>query len=222
MPKVKNIEIKLETHDQIVEWAPDTGDGGVWISVDIEFDKADLWDHYISILCLNNYEGILEEDNVGFYFEPWQAKMSLEQAIEWSNGKDFSDPDTIDRYLGNLFMSPVYTYLDDDYEEYSWYAIMEDYDEVWTNYDSWDWDLDWDFASEADYEQIEQFDPYWKPYHIKGFVVVNEDFTDGTDYANVDGWHVGFGNHDFECYVDVSDTPRTFIYNAHYYDDRNL
>ena len=49
--------------------------------------------------------------------------MSLEQALEWQQGKDFDDADTIDRYLGNLFMTPVFTYLDDDYEEYSWYAF---------------------------------------------------------------------------------------------------
>ena len=51
-------------------------------------------------------------------------------------------------------------------------------------------------------------------------MVVEDYITDRGTY-NTTGWHTGFGNHHFECYVDVSDTPRTFIYYEHY-NDRNL
>jgi len=110
MPKVKNIEIKHETHDQIVEWAPDIGDKGVRVSVDVEFDSNELWDHYISILCVNSLDGVIVNDSTGFYFEPRQAKMSYEQALEYRKGGNLNDFDTINYHIGNLFMTGIYTW----------------------------------------------------------------------------------------------------------------
>lgn len=100
---------------------------------------------------------------MGFYYDPRQAKMSLEQALEYRQGKDFDDFDTINYFIGNLFLTPVYTEYDDTYE-FPWYAIFEDEDLVDDYLDDWDWDFDDDFGDggpDSDYyNRIEQFDPY--------------------------------------------------------------
>jgi len=93
------------------------------------------------------------------------------------------------------------------------WTVYEDWDIAYdTSDDDADEDID-DYASNDDYLLIETFNPYRTPYHIKGIMLMDEDITagDNSDYV-VDAWHTGFGNHEFECYVEVSDTPRTFIY----------
>lgn len=47
-------------------------------------------------------------------------------------------------------------------------------------------------------------------------MLLYEDATLDEDDFNAGAWHTGFGNHEFECYVEVSDTPRTFIYEEHF------
>ena len=60
MPKVKSIKIVQDTPEWS-NWSSDFDNDGstenderyIRLSLDVEFDRNDLKDHYISILCLN-------------------------------------------------------------------------------------------------------------------------------------------------------------------------
>jgi len=52
-----------------------------------------------------------------------------------------------------------------------------------------DFGVDGDFQDPEDYyRDIDQFDPYWTPYHIKGFMVLDDYYNNRTN-NNVTGWH---------------------------------
>jgi len=64
----------------------------------------------------------MKDNNMGFYFDPRQAKMSYEQALEYWKGKKFNNTDTINFYISNLFMTNIYTELKTSFE-FEWWAV---------------------------------------------------------------------------------------------------
>ena len=124
--------------------------------------------------------------------------------------------------IGNLLLTPVYIEEQTSFD-FNWFAVYEDENFRYDTFEDADiLELEMFDEDNTDYEFISELDPYRTPYHVKSWMVVDWDFTGDDESYNSDGWHTGFGNHEFECYVDVSDTPRTLIYYEHYDSRRRL
>lgn len=91
-----------------------------------------------------------------------------------------------------MFLHPVYLENITYYNESSsanfsnFWAVWEDSDfetELWngTTDNYFGSNLYDDFASDDNYVLIEYFDPYKTPYHIKGFMVIEDGFSNEFD-----------------------------------------